>query len=350
MFYSSLDTYSRGFFSSLSFLSLGSSTFVLIAAYFTYARFASGLDLSVAGYLKRRLYRILPLYWAILSAYILFAIVAGMQSKVPSDPYQAARVVLANFTLISPLAGVPQIIISTWTLTFIVLAYVVVPLFIGFERAFAAWNWTRIALPVGVAAVSIYAAYFTRYGVFGTIISAGVLLYNVRQTPGFRRFLAAITDLGPTAALLCSAVLLRVMAVYSATSSWARIGRIPAQILFVAAIALFVAARLNKGGAVNRFLELRFPQWVGKLSYSQYVGHGAALYACKVAVQDSIGSGSIPPLFLPLLLAGCYGVSLCTAAIIYSSLEMPLMRFADRLTAGTRATPVSPLVRAKQQS
>ena len=258
VFYNSLDPYSRGFFSSLSFLALGSSTFVLIAAYFTYARFASGLDLSFAGYLKRRLYRILPLYWAILSAYILFALLAGIHTKVPLEAYQAARVVLANFTLISPLAGVPQIIISTWTLTFIVLAYVAVPLFIALERALASWSWSRLALPLGVAAVSLYAGNFTRYAIFGTIVAGGVLLYNARQTAGFPRFLLSITDLGPTAALICAAVLLRLMSLYSATSAWARAGRIPAQILFVAAIALFVAARLKKGGGSIAYWSVAF--------------------------------------------------------------------------------------------
>ena len=344
VFGASLGKWPSAFFGSLSFLSLGSSTFVVIAAYFTYRRFACGSDTSMAAYLKRRLYRILPLYWAVLLGYALFAIAVGVESKVPTHPRHAAGVLLSNFTLTSPLFGVPQIIVSTWTLTFIVLVYLLVPAFVAVERAFSPGRWIGM-IPIAFAAVSICIAAFTRYATFGAIMAAGVLLYKAHQTARFKRFVSGVGDGGATVALVCFAALFRITAVYASTSEWARYARVPAQVLFVAAIALFVASRFQSHGIVNRMLLTRFWQWVGRMSYSHYLAHGIALYCCKWVIRELFGSGLFSPLMLSAAIPCCYAATLGAAVIVYRSLEVPLQQFAMERTAGTPAA--APVARAR---
>lgn len=345
VFAASLGKWPAAFFGTLSFLSLGSSTFVLIAAYYTYARFTAGSDASMGAYLKRRLYRILPLYWSVLAGYVLFAVAAGIESKVPMDPRHAAGALLSNFTLTAPLLGLPQIIVSTWTLTFIVLVYVLVPALVGIERALPPRRWIGI-VPIVFAAVSIYVAASTRYAAFGAIMAAGVLLYQAYQAEPFQRVLSWVGDVGATAALVCFAALFRITAVYEPTSEWARYTRVPAHVLFVVAIAVFVAARLQGHGIVNRMLLTRFWQWVGRMSYSHYLAHGIALYCCKWVIHLLLGFGPFSPLMLAIALPCCYAATLGSALIVYRSLEVPLQRIGIKGAAGRSTSAPAPQARA----
>ncbi len=324
----------RGFFSALSSLHLGGCTFLLITSYYVYRRFDSGQDTLWRPFLKRRLFRILPLYWTILTVYVVCSIGLQVYAKVPGASGMAIRKIAANALMIAPLLGDRAIITASWTLTYILLAYCTVP---GFA-SLASGRTGRARIGLILAAGCLWQTGTFLYDGFspcGIMIPAGLLVWEARKSAAFQRRLARLGEAG-TLAILAAGLSLKVTADSGRIPLEHHLADILGQIAFVAGIGAFCAYRFSREGPINRLLMRPLPNRLGNMSFSYYLCHGAA-----IAVAVRVCGAFLPPdwhyvrFFCLLPLA--YAISIAVAAVIFEFVEAPLSRLGYQWATGTRA-------------
>src|SRR5579864_3808985 len=103
----------------------GVSFFFVITGYFVYSKFM-GYETDYAAFVKKRLCRVVPLYWFMLVLYLALSFVVPSESKLPSDAWQAIIYFGKNALFFQGFMGRPIMVVS-WALTYLVLAYIGLP-------------------------------------------------------------------------------------------------------------------------------------------------------------------------------------------------------------------------------
>jgi len=263
-------------FSGLSHLSLGSSMFIVISAYYSYRAFQRDPDLPVRQFLRRRARSILPLYWFVLAVYVVVALLAENRTKIPEGVGPAFVCIVANVFLMAPLLRWPPIITVSWTLTYIVMGYLMVPLFAQALCRLQLNRVSRMLVIIGVAVASrMLTPLLPLFLAYNDLLATGVLLYELQGSARFRKLLVQIGEAGTVAAFTLFAMI-RGTAIMDV-----QFPAIVARMLFCTGIGTFCASRYTKAGLVNQLLASEPLQQLGRVSYSMYLSHGLSLQVVK---------------------------------------------------------------------
>jgi peptidoglycan/LPS O-acetylase OafA/YrhL len=100
---------------------------------------------------------------------------------------------------------------------------------------------------------------------------------------------------------------------------------------FLTTLLIYAALRRD---ALHRWLSVRPVQWLGSVSYSIYLVH-APLAVCFLGLRTRAAPDS--KLMSFVCLAGVYGATLASASLLHRTVEVPCLRFAQRLKRWPKA-------------
>jgi peptidoglycan/LPS O-acetylase OafA/YrhL len=314
-------------FLGLSRLSLGSSTFIVISAYYSYRAFHRDPQLRMKDFLKRRARAILPLYWFILTVYVVMALILENRAKVPQELGEAFAVIIVNALLIAPLLNWLPIITVSWTLTYIALGYLSISLLALALRNLRTHGLIRILMILGFGVTSRLTMPLDQpLFAHNDLLATGVLLYELQQNERFRRGVARIGESATVAAFALFEAL---------RGGWApdiQLATYLSRAAFCTGIGAFCASRYTNVGLLNHFLESTPLQHLGRMSYSMYLSHGLPLYGVKCFISS--GRCADAEWLFWCLLLGSFVTSVCLAALLER-----LWRAVKRLSEDLKVEP-----------
>ena len=335
----------------LAHLNVGVTIFFLISGFLLYRPFiahrAAGPPApELRQYAKRRLLRIVPAYWLVLTVLV---VLPGQTGVVGDDWIRQ----YGFFHTVPLSGGEPSCVraildcglAQTWSLAVEMTFYALLPLYVvaaarlARGRSVGTWMRSELLLLGGLATASVVGEFFifdagTRSWVGGTALS--YLLWF-----GLGMALAVLSvglgDRPPPRPLRLIArhpgvPWLAAIAVYVALSLWLpntpfvieRGDRLAVHLAFaLIAVLLMLPAVFGDGGGglPRRLLAHPWMAWLGLISYGIFLWHYA------IALQFGVGGSALG--FGPLLLT-TLGLTIPIAAASYYLLERPLLRLKYR--------------------
>jgi len=290
------------------------SGFLITGLLFREERLNGSVDM--AGFYIRRAFRILPLYWLILAAYV--TMLQPEQQGLKWGQMKAALPYFLTFNNDIPLILMPDkvgtIFGLSWTLGIEEKFYFFWPLICFVllsafrKRLFAGWTVYGITLLLAVVSVKMARAYSGL--VVGAILSmffsgnAIILLRNV-------------TQLIKPAVMLILVVLGFALVDYNPNNVF----------IFSWIIALLVASLLLSPSWLSRFLERPLFVWLGKRSYAMYLIQGFGIGFVEFFVKPRSAFSEVVIAMLTL------AVTALGASVLHIFIEEPARRFGKRLVA-----------------
>lgn len=277
---------------------LGSRTFLVISGCIVYRSLLTGKT-PVVQFWGRRLIRLYPVYLAVLAVYLTASLLVPSASKIPDDPLAASAYVCQNVLLLQGLSARPAIITQSWTLTFFLAAYLVIPFATGAFRHLALDRRCRVCIlaTAAMAADSALGAWSAWTSLIFGMIAAEVA--------------AAI----PKAGLLAHCALIS-----AAMAAWF-IGQVPGTLLCLVVLVMAV------GSPLNRVLTSTSLAWVGKRSYALYVSHGLAIHAIALVALRRAAFASLGSEAYWMTQALVFAGALALAALLHRAIDEPATRW-----------------------
>ena len=299
---------------------LGVESFFILAGFMMahMMRPIPGEDVSIAGYLKRRFYRLIIPYWAavlifVAYRYLIFAATGRGGGPIPLQDVLGQLFLAQEFFYESPAAQEHVTPTGYWSMVTIEQFYLVWLAFYaicltifgrGKRQGYAAAEHAMVVLTF-VACIGSLSIWWLgmehtarwQLAVYGMFLTLGMLVYwSIRQqymSPFFWIVMLAIAVSGP---------LLDASKMYKALIS----------------VAIFIP--LARGLRVPNNLFFRFLAFCGKRSYSIYLIHPIAGIAfISVAVKLTARSDWFA---IPILIAAIV-VSIVAAAVFFKYVEIP---------------------------
>lgn len=283
-------------------------------------------------FLKRRLVRIVPLYWLVTTLFLMLLAAATLKG---GDPFPSAGAVLASYAFIpADIHGDGRlfpVFDLGWTLNYEMFFYALLFLFVAWprERALPAIGIMLAALvAIGMVIPGPSAGWFwTRpiildfgLGVFvGAMVAAGI-----RMTATARIVLAI---LGTAALLADPARVFDVAAGTTVANEWPRVlvAGVPIAALLAAAV---LGAEPHSPRAARPLLQ------IGDASYSLYLFHPFALIVMEKLAQKSPVVSTAPGW---TLVAATVALAIAVAMAAYRWIERPVTLALSRAIAVPRA-------------
>ena len=293
-----------------------------------------------AAFLRRRLIRIVPLYWLVTTAFVALL---GLATLKGGDPFPAARAILASYAFVPAQTWGDGRLFPVfdlgWTLNYEMFFYALLALVVAFPRGRAvATLGLLLALLVGVGLTirGPSAAWFWTRPIlldFGLGVGVGALVARGTVLPSVVRVAAAIGG----AALLLSdpGNLFDGPVGVTVANGWPRVGLAGLPVAVVLAAALLGREPPMPRAAVP------FTR-IGDASYSLYLLHPFALIAMEKLLQKLPAARAVPG---GLLVAATVAVAIGIALVAYRRVERPMTaalaaRLIPRATA-VRSIPAN---------
>jgi peptidoglycan/LPS O-acetylase OafA/YrhL len=287
----------------------------------------------------RRFLRVAPLYWAttFLVAGLAFALPAVFKTTVFDLEYFLKSI----FFIPEPLPGTRDwrpLFKLGWTLNYEIFFYVLVGAFFwcrsGLMRSalLMVVMTALLALSFGVLPRSGIVAFYANLNLMPFM--AGVVICELtRQRPGI------LSSMASYAPLLLAAALAAI--IWALTFTHEEYRALPGHVALSTAAAAVVVAALSLERVFGRSSTIW--SWLGNISYSLYLLH---LFVVGVgwAVVRRLGGGGYDSVVTFVGIGAMIVASLIVATLGYRLFEVPLAKFAKRLTAPRRrvATMVDP--------
>jgi peptidoglycan/LPS O-acetylase OafA/YrhL len=326
----------------LARLNVGVTIFFLISGFLLYRPFIAhrvggASPPEVLAYAKRRVLRIYPAYWLVLTVLLIIPGIGGAPNAGVPAEYGLVHVL--------PFHGGPGCVqecglTQTWSLVVELTFYAALPLYVvaaarlARGRSVRSWMRAELLLLGALAAISLAArffwidgsnewmngsvvgyAYWFALGMGLAVVSVG--LEGRERQP---RLVALIVDrpLIPWAAALAAYVVLSLLLpVVLATTA----DRLAVMIGFGAIAALLLLPAVfgdDAGGAPRRVLANPVVAWLGLISYGIFLWH--YVFAQQLGRYGADGG------FFDVLI-GTVALSVACAAISYYLVERPVLRF-----------------------
>ena len=281
-----------------------------------------GRPAALGHYVAKRVDRILPLYWIVLSAMTALALLGP---DIASLRHVDGAAIIASYLLVGPDSHAGVLTVS-WTLFHEILFYVAFGMLIVDRRLgiVVAAAWLAViaaAAAVGVAGVPAYVA-----SPLNLLFAGGALVEVVVRRRTIRHPLAlTVAGVAAFAALGIEQVFDPVLA------------EMPRNLLFgvasAAALAGVVSYENARPVAVPHSLRL-----LGAASYSVYLVHYPALSVVAVVLRRAGLTAVLPPTAGAFVLAAAVvGIGVATHVV----LERPLLAWLARVRAGRPAHRVT---------
>jgi peptidoglycan/LPS O-acetylase OafA/YrhL len=333
----------------IAHLNIGVTIFFLISGFLLYrpfiARRAGGPGApQTADYARRRVLRIYPAYWVVLTVLVLIPGLVGVYEGHWFSQYALLHTVIRPDDGGCTAAILDCGLAQTWSLGIEITFYAALPLYVlgtgalARGRSVGAWMRAELLLLAAISAASVIllaALDQTLWWFDGTLLGffwwfalgMGMAVVSVAierrpEPPAAIRFIAERPELFWIAAIGGYVVLC-----LSVTPSAFLLGgdeQIAIHLAFGAIALLLLLPAVfgdQAGGAPRRFLAHPVVAWLGLISYGIFLWH--------YVVALHLGAGGADWSFLPVLL-GTLAITIPIAAASYYVVERPLLRLKYR--------------------
>ena len=113
---------------------IGVDLFFVLSGYLIYGALIKQTTIHWREYASRRLMRIYPTFAVVLALYLLLSFIVPSQSKLPTDGFDAFVLIVQNALLMPGLFDVVAINSVTWSLSYEVWFYAIIPMVIAMTR------------------------------------------------------------------------------------------------------------------------------------------------------------------------------------------------------------------------
>lgn len=340
------------FLYSVQLADQGVAVFFLISGFLLYRPFVAsrtgGPPLSLTGFLRRRLLRIVPAYWVALTV----AVVIGLAPGLGVHNFW----IFYGFGQIYSVRTIGQGIGVAWTLCVEMTFYAALPLLsllAGRIRGPRGIGRELLLLAALSAAALAYRAHFSTFADFATVdtlpgmfcwFAAGMALAVLSvASPTRDRAPAAVRALAARPGVCWAAAVVLFVALHEVSLHVRGVSAALGTHLLYGAVAVCVllpgvwSDPADRG--VGRVLRSRRLTWVGLVSYAFYLYHTLVIRE----LNRAIGTGSASLARWPLVLVAGFAISAALAAASYYGVERPLMRRGRRRDAAGASRPAGEL-------
>lgn len=284
-------------------------------------------------FLGRRIVRLYPAFTAVFLFYVAVSVLVPAYSRLPDTWPDRAAYLLSNYLMLPGMLPWRPMITVAWSLSYEVFFYTALPLAVAGLRLS---QWPRVRrICFWLALSCLYVGVST----FGpgehprlVMFACGILLWEAAGQGSNPRPLAVLV--APWVFLLYLG-LAGLRPLPASTGHWGGLTLWSALVLaslFVGTFLLGYAA-LSGSGFLPRLFSWAPLRYLGNMSYSYYLIHGATLLACREALR-ALPARLSPPAFLALALA-CFAVTILAGSVLFLTVEKPLS-LPPRLPSGPR--------------
>ena len=295
-----------------------------------------------ASFMRRRVRRIHPTFLLMLAVYVALSIFAPGESRLPVGRGAALVYVIENALLLPILFDVTPLITVSWSLSYEIFYYAMLPLLVG---VFGMRRWqprTRVLAFGGLAAGYVVACFLGARHVQLILFVSGIFVYEACHSERFARLLsragAQWIGAGVLAAFLPVAFVVVTGQVPGLPTSVA--GRYIACAIWLF-VALFVVTLVvfRASGPLRGLFSVAPLRWLGNMSYSYYLMHSLALKGLALAIaraRPGWNPGSAGHwVFVPI----AFAVTLVSSAVLFAAVEKRFSLAAPRpAPAGAQPT------------
>jgi peptidoglycan/LPS O-acetylase OafA/YrhL len=320
------------FFSELGHC--GVDLFFVLSGYLIYAASLKP-GLRIGLFWKRRIQRIYPTFLVVFLIYLALSFVFTERSKIPEALVGKMVFFVGNLLLVAGLLPIQPLITVTWSLSFEVFFYFLMPVVALACGLASASPRYRKRLFIGVSAVFIVlflagplyrGGYWTPARMLMFVV--GIFLYEARSsTASVHRPGAAVKWWLLFVLALCGYFWLFELSANLYDSGVARIIVLGKVLILAIPFYGLLNTYFSGGSAQGGFFGFTPMRWLGNMSYSYYLIHSlvihfAAYVALRVIPKSALAEGAslIYWGLMPLVLAATFGV----ATVLFVAVEKPL--------------------------
>lgn len=269
------------------------------------------------GFMRRRVARIYPAFIVVFIAYVLLSFAFPSESRIPSDPAEAALYLVQNLLLLPGLFPIDPLITVAWSLSFEMLFYLATPAFIallGLRRR--SRRWRVVFLLVLAGALALHGALLggpIRLMMF----VAGMLLH---EALAHRR---QATPASPAGALVGLLALLAGLGAVLLPGEGHAAQALQVCVLFVAWPLLCLVCFSAPSAWLPRAFSWTPLRWLGNMSYSYYLLHGLVLNAGFLLLAQVLPPAGQGAWVFWGLLPALFALTLAPTAALFLLVERP---------------------------
>ncbi|MGL4609211.1 MAG: acyltransferase family protein [Trueperaceae bacterium] len=280
-------------------------------------------------FMKRRIERIYPTFTVVFFLYTALSFLFPTESKIPPSWNEGTIYLLQNFFLLPGIFNIPPLNTVTWSLSYEMLFYLIIPLLVTlFTLRTRQVRWR-------VAFFSIITMIFLMYHlVFDghermLLFIAGILLYEVMT---YHLIKPLPSWLGSTA--LCLSFAYALLPVITPSES-----TLKALVLSIGMFLFCFVCFTQPALWLQNIFYWTPLRWLGNMSYSYYLIHGLALRFCFLITNRLLPNNTSELLFwifLPLMLL----VTFVPSTLLFLLIERPFSLESHKKTV-IQPNPVS---------
>jgi peptidoglycan/LPS O-acetylase OafA/YrhL len=305
----------------------GVDLFFVLSGYLIYGS-VIGKDRPFATYLKRRVRRIYPTFLCVFALHVLLSLVFTDENKIPQGWANASSYLLMNVLLLPGILGIAPLIGVAWSLSYEFFFYLLTPLLVALLRMRRWSGLSRCCFHLALAGLLVWVSLYASFPHVRLIMFiSGILLYEVLHS--FRR----VCVLPPWADGVAVAALgLAFAIVYLTTSPPEHLHLSPTitpgqgayryGALFVGFFLLTLAS-FNADGFLHHLFSWTPIRWLGNMSYSFYLIHGATLKGVALFLTLLVPPTGNEPRVFVLMFFISFASSLVTSALLFRFVEKP---------------------------
>ena len=173
----------------------GVDLFFELSGFLIYGAILKG-RMGYASFMRRRVQRIYPTFFALLCTYLLLSMMLPSEAKWPLDQGARAVYVIENLLLMPGMFDIVPMMTVAWTLSYEVFYYALIPIIVG---GFGMRSWrpqARVLTFLGLAAAFTFACFLGAGRVQLILFVSGILVYEAyHSTSRSRNRMCAISSI-----------------------------------------------------------------------------------------------------------------------------------------------------------
>jgi peptidoglycan/LPS O-acetylase OafA/YrhL len=294
---------------------IGVDLFFVLSGYLIYGTLIKK-QTGFAKHMRRRARRIYPTFLVVLAIYLLLSIVLPGENKFPGGLLNQIVYLAQNILLLPGIFDIQPIITVSWSLSYELFYYLLIPLVIGvFSLRERNWKMrTLFFLLISLAGFVYF--YFYSGHVRLLMFLAGIVLFEISTFGKFK--MPRFSGLAAFSAALAATAL---MFSFRLSEVWLYL---TLYVLFL----LFVLESLSQPKGTARLLSFTPLRWLGNISYSYYLIHGLTLKAAFLLLYLVFPPTNANSELLWLLCAPMFAATFVVSALLFVFVEKPFSLIA----------------------
>jgi exopolysaccharide production protein ExoZ len=316
----------------------GVDLFFALSGFLIYAAVLRGRH-TYLQFIGRRLRRIYPTFAAVFAMYVILSFVFRDESKIPPAPADALRYLAANAMLLAGVLPIRPMITVSWSLSFELAFYLVVPFAVAVLRLRSWSSWARAALlALAIAAwVVVFVARPATYLRMAMFLG-GMLAYELVSLPRMRERLSRVPDLVVVALLLGAAFSqysIPGLGVHAAGAHY--LSGITISAALVMGCTLLVSQAVIVDAQLRRLFSGPVIRSIGHTSYSFFLLHGLILKGLSRLAHSVAPPAVVHWAAYWGMMPVIYAIAFCGAVLLFLAVERPFL-----VSKARRPAPVQP--------